>query len=58
MMMSVCVCHVPDDKFDAALVDTVPVVDMNVVFWLDDVRVCVMYLMTSLTQRCLIQCPW
>jgi len=37
--MSVCVCHVPDDKSDTALVDTVPVVDINVVFWLDDVRV-------------------
>jgi len=56
--MSLCVCHVPDDKSDTALFDTVPVVDMNVVFWLDDVRVCVMYLMTSLTQRCLTQCPW
>jgi len=53
------VCHVPDDNSDTALFDTVPVVDMNVVFWLDDdVRVCVMYLMTSLTQRCLTQCPW
>jgi len=38
-MMSVCVCHIPDDRSDTVLVDTVPVVDMNVVFWLDDVRV-------------------
>jgi len=34
-----CVCHVPDDKYDSVLFDTVPVVDMNIVFWLDDVRV-------------------
>jgi len=52
------VCHVPDDKSDAALFDTVPVVDMNIVFWLYDVRVCVMYMMTGLTQRCLTQCRW
>jgi len=37
--MSMCVCHVPDDKYDSVLFDTVPVVDMNIVFWLDDVRV-------------------
>jgi len=39
------VCHVPDDRSDTALFDTVPVVDMNVMFWLDDVRVCVVYRM-------------
>jgi len=42
-MMSVCVCHVPDDRSDTALFNTVPVVDMNVMFWLDDVRVRVSY---------------
>jgi len=57
-MMSVCVCHVPDDRSDTVLFDTVPVVDMNVMFWLDDVPLCVMYLMTGLTQHCSTQCPW